>query len=284
MTELFLFVAVLVVIWIARSAARKARNTESVVAKLTSRVFNVEEELKQLRKVNPTERTEGQPAPAMSKIVVTPLPVPEPPPAAAATSGIIEGPEPAEPIPAAVTGTAAPFSRPPLSFDEPARFSRGNILNLEETLGTNWLNKLGIIILVIGVALFLAYEMRELGPAGKVGVGFTVCAVMLGAGIFFEQREKWQILARAGIAGGWSLIYFITYAMYHVPAAHILSSEGADLALLLIVVAGMVAHTLRYDSQVVTGLAFLLAFTTINISRGSAYSLIGSAILGAGLV
>lgn len=294
MTELLLFIAVLVVIWIARSAVMKARRTESVVAKLTSRVFNVEEELKQLRKISRSERTEAQPAPVMSKVVAEPSPVavpvmaivPEPPPVPlpVATPAIIEEPEPPEPIPATVTGTAAPFSRPPLSFDEPAGFSPRSILNLEETLGTNWLNKLGIIILVIGVALFLTYEMRELGPAGKVGVGFTVCAVMLGAGIFFEQREQWRILARAGIAGGWSLVYFTTYAMYHVPAAHILSSEGADLALLLIVVAGMVAHTLRYDSQVVTGLAFLLAFTTINISRGSAYSLIGSAILAAGLV
>jgi uncharacterized membrane protein len=293
MTELVLLIAVLVVTWMARRAAMKASHTESVVAKLTSRVFNVEEELKQLRKVNRSERPEAQPDPVISKVVVEPSPVavpvsaivPEsaPAPAAVAIPEIIEEPEPVASVPATVTETAAPFSRPTLSFDESARFSPRNILNLEETLGTNWLNKLGILILVIGVALFLAYEMRELGPAGKVGLGFTVCAVMLGAGIFFERREQWRILALAGIAGGWSLIYFTTYAMYHVPATHILSSEGVDLALLLIVAAGMVAHTLRYNSQVVTGLAFLLAFTTINISRGNAYSLIGSAILAAGL-
>ncbi|PYT23669.1 MAG: hypothetical protein DMG58_27585, partial [Acidobacteria bacterium] len=299
MTEFLFFVAVLVVIWIARSAAMRARNTESVVSKLTSRVFNVEEELKQLRRVIRSECPETQPAPVMSDAVVEPLPpayplvaiVPEPPPAPAAaasfadqrTSGIIETPEPAETLPAPVAETQTPLARPPLSFDEPGGFSPGNMLNLEETLGTNWLNKLGIIILVIGVALFLAYEMRELGPAGKVGVGYAVSAVMLGGGIFFKQHERWRILARAGVAGGWSLIYFTTYAMYHVPATHILSSEGADLTLLLIVAAAMVVHTLRYNSQVVTGLAFLLAFTTINISRGEAYSLIGSAILAAGL-
>jgi hypothetical protein len=56
-----------------------------------------------------------------------------------------------------------------------------------------------------------------------------------------------------------------------------------DLALLLLVAAAMVAHTLRYQSQMVTGMAFLLAFTTVNISRGSADSLIASAILAAAL-
>jgi hypothetical protein len=33
---------------------------------------------------------------------------------------------------------------------------------------TNWLNKLGIFILVLGVAFFLAYQLKILGPAGKV--------------------------------------------------------------------------------------------------------------------
>jgi len=126
------------------------------------------------------------------------------------------------------------------------------MLNVEETLGTNWLNKLGIVILVIGVALFLAYQLRELGPQGKVTVGYAVSFVMLAAGVFFERREMWRLLARAGIAGGWSLAYFTTCAMYHVPAAHVLSSESLDLFLLLVVAAVMIGHTLRYQSQVVT--------------------------------
>jgi hypothetical protein len=158
------------------------------------------------------------------------------------------------------------------------------VLNMEEVLGTNWLNKIGMIILVIGVALFLAYEMRELGPAGKVLVGFAVSAGFLGAGIFFERREQWRILARAGMGGGWALLYFTTYAMNHVGAAHVLDSEAWDFVFLLIVAAAMVAHTLRYNSRVVTGLAFLLAFSTINISHAGATSLIASAILALALV
>ncbi|HEV2234618.1 MAG TPA: DUF2339 domain-containing protein [Terriglobia bacterium] len=158
-----------------------------------------------------------------------------------------------------------------------------SVISLEETLGTNWLNKVGVIILVIGVALFLIYELKELGPGGKVFVGYAVGLAMLGPGIFFERRERWRILARAGMGGGWALLYFTTYAMNHVPAARVLESESFDLALLLIVAAAMVAHTLRYNSQVVTGLAFLLAFTTINISHGAVTSLISGAILAVAL-
>src|SRR5439155_9817685 len=121
-------------------------------------------------------------------------------------------------------------------------------------------------------------------PAGKVLVGYLVGAGLLGSGIVFERRERYRILARAGIGGGWALLFFTTYAMYHVQAARVLSSQGLDLVLMLAVAAAMVAHTLRYRSQVITGLAFLLAFSTVTISRVNVYSLSASAILALALV
>jgi hypothetical protein len=155
---------------------------------------------------------------------------------------------------------------------------------MEEMLGANWLNKLGVIILVMGVALFLAYQLKTLGPAGKVVVGYLVGAALLAAGLWFEKREAYRLLARAGIGGGWALLYFTTYAMHHVEAARIISSQAVDLVLLLMVAAAIVVHTLRYSSQVVTGLAFLLAAATVTISQVNVYSLLAGAILAAGLV
>ena len=146
------------------------------------------------------------------------------------------------------------------------------------------MNKLGIVIFVTGVALFLVHELRALGPAGKIVVGYVTGVTLLGAGAFFGRRERYRILARAGIGGGWALIFFSAYAMYHVPASHVLSSQGADLLLMLTVAALMVVHTLRYQSQVVTGLAFLLAFSTVTISHVSVYSLSAGAVLAVALV
>ena len=151
-------------------------------------------------------------------------------------------------------------------------------------LGTNWLNKLGIVILVLGVAFFLAYQIRTLGPAGKVLVGFVTGAVLLGAGVWAERHHRYRILARAGIGGGWALIFFTTYAMYHVPAAQVLTSQATDLILMLVVAAVMVAHTLRYDSQAVTGIAFLLAFLTVTVNHSNVYSLAAGVVLAAALV
>jgi uncharacterized membrane protein len=190
-------------------------------------------------------------------------------------------------IPSAPPTPVAPISDRRFAEREPATSMADRLkssLDVEEMLGTNWLNKLGIIILVLGIAFFLAYQLKTLGPAGKVLVGFVTAGVMLGAGIWFDRGERYRILARAGIGGGWALLFFTTYAMYHVPAAQVLSSQASDLVLTLLVAAAMVVHTLRYRSQVVTGLAFLLAFLTVTISHSNVYSLTAGAVLAAGLV
>ncbi len=190
-------------------------------------------------------------------------------------------------IPPAPIPATPPPSAPSFAAAEPGPSLTDRLkssLDVEERLGTNWLNKLGIVILVLGIAFFLAYQLKTLGPPGKVLVGFVTAGVMLGAGIWFDRGERYRILARAGIGGGWALLFFTTYAMYHVPAAQVLRSQATDLLLMLAVAAAMVVHTLRYRSQVVTGLAFLLAFLTVSISHSNVYSLSAGAVLAAGLV
>ena len=155
---------------------------------------------------------------------------------------------------------------------------------LEETLGKNWLNKLGIIALVIGISLFLAYKFPSLTNPEKVGLGYLISFVILGTGIYLERSDRYRIFARAFIGGGWALTFFVTYAMHFVPYTRVIDTEAVDLVLLFLVAAVMVVHTLRYDSQVVTGLAFLLAFFTVGISQDTIYSLSAGAILALGLI
>src|SRR5215469_15763539 len=121
-----------------------------------------------------------------------------------------------------------------------------NVSLLEETLGTNWLNKLGIIMVVLGIALFGIYELGELGPLGKVILSCMVSGVLLGGGIYLEKKEHYQILGRTGIGGGWALLFFIAYAVNHVHAMQVLNSATADSILMLAVASAMTGHTLRY--------------------------------------
>jgi uncharacterized membrane protein len=226
-----------------------------------------------------TTPTAPEPTPAQkaAEAWVTRKPA-EAAPAAFPASGApvsVAPPTSAQPrVPLAAPPAPQPASSPAPTFavaePGPSLFDRfRSALDIEEMLGTDWLNKLGIALLVLGVAFFLAYQLKTMGPVGKILVGLVTAAVMLSAGVWFEHRDRYRILARAGIGGGWALLFFTTYAMYHVPAAQVLSSQPADLVAMLAVAAAMVAHTLRYRSQVVTGLAFLLAFLTVTISHSN---------------
>jgi uncharacterized membrane protein len=215
----------------------------------------------------------------------------------------LEQPKPA-PRPELPTALAAPppvAQRPPVAqaaaLKEPERSEPvaetaqgGKSFSLEERLGANWLNKIGVAILVIGLAFFLAYKFQTWGPAGKVLCGFAVSAALLAGGVWLERKETYRIFARAGIGGGWALAFFTTFALYHLPAARVLDSLIVDLVLMLLVAAGMVAHSLRYNSQTVTSLAFLLGFATLLTSDFESgdgtvvFSLVASVMLALALV
>ena len=291
-----IFVVPIVALVRASRARRSAELNEDRWAKLTQRVHALETQLKEIRGRSgeqtfalemalqqlrkPAIAHEG-PAPAASAVS------PEgPKPPAMAPAPVVPSAEPEVTQPEPAPRETPPPIAPPIfqNLQPSPREVAKRVRGMEEVLGTDWLNKLGMIILVIGVALFLAYEMRELGPAGKVLVGFVVSGALLGAGIFYERRERDLLLARAAIGGGWALVFFTTYAMYHVEAARVLNSQVVDLVLLLVVAAAMVAHTLRFNSQVVTGLAFLLAFATVTISHVNVYSFAAGAILALALV
>ena len=236
-------------------------------------------------------------ADATSKLVTPPAVAPprvEPPrvepPHAATTPGQLAPPSlPPPPISQPTASASRPIFSVPVSAARPAgAHSPGEVKRrtseLEQKLGTNWLNKLGISALVIGIALFLAYKFPSLTNPEKVGLGYAISLAILGAGVYLEKKDRYRIFARALIGGGWALTFFTTYAMHFVKYTQVIETQWVDLILLFIVAGTMVVHTLRYNSQVVTGLAFLLAFTTVAISQNTVYCLVAGAILAIGLV
>ena len=160
----------------------------------------------------------------------------------------------------------------------------GRLNNLEERLGNKLAQQAWHCDPGFRGCSIPRVSAQDTGTSGKVVVGYSVCATLLIGSLVLERRHKYRIFVRAGIGGGWALTFFTTYAMYHIPATHVLSSQGIDLALMLLVAVGMVWHSLRYESQVVTGLAFLLAFSTVTISHVTVFSLVASGILAVGLV
>jgi uncharacterized membrane protein len=156
-------------------------------------------------------------------------------------------------------------------------------LPLEQFLGMNLFAKIGIVLLVLGLALLGRIALIAMEPGLRVVLTYSIAAAMLGGGIWLERRERYCLLGRTGIGGGWALLFFTTYAMHHVAPMTVMRSNTLDCVLMLIVAVAMVAHTLRYRSQVVTGLAFLLGFSTVALSQDTVYALVAGVILALGI-
>src|SRR5690348_31961 len=204
-------------------------------------------------------------------------------------------PAPKPPAPAQIPPSATCVSAPPplsayrVPTPRPTLQQRlKTVSSIEETLGTNWLYKLGIIILVVGVALFGIHELGTLGPLGKASISYFTAIFLLVGGIALEKNERYKLIGRGGIGGGWALLFFTTYAIYYVEAMRVFPNDlqwlTVDCVLMLLVAVVMALHTLRYRSQFVTGLAFLLGYFTVALSQNSVYSLSAGVFLAIGLV
>jgi uncharacterized membrane protein len=203
-------------------------------------------------------RPERPPVPAFP----TPVPAPQAP-----------APGPWPPAPAFPAPTQAPTPNPqPLTPD------------FETLVGGNFLNKVGVFVLVIGIALALGYSFTRVGPAGRVAISLAASLAMLVSGAAIEPRDHYRTFARGLLGGGWSALYFTVYAMQSLDAARVIHNPWLGAILLLAVSAGMVAHSLRYRSETVTGLAYFIAFVTLAITQVTALSVVALVPLAASLL
>ncbi|HSK44891.1 MAG TPA: DUF2339 domain-containing protein, partial [Candidatus Binatia bacterium] len=180
----------------------------------------------------------------------------------------------------ASTGSAGFSSTPAAHRIETPRKSS---MSVEEKLGTNWLPKLGIAIVVIGVGFLVAAKWGGFAPWLRVVILYLGGLALLAGGIFAERKERYRTLGRALIGGGWAVTVLVTYGLQHAPFMAILSSNALDLLLLLGVIGVMVWHTLKYDSQLVTGASFLLGFAAITLNPDPPYNLLAGAMLVTGM-
>jgi hypothetical protein len=154
----------------------------------------------------------------------------------------------------------------------------------ETLVGANWLNRLGALILVIGIALFLGYSLTQLGPAGKIGIGIAAGAALLIGGIALERQPQYRTFSFSLMGAGWAILYFAAYAAHGVPAARIIDSPAIAVLLLMAVSAAMIVHALRYRSETATSLAYLLGFVGLNVSPLTSFSVVASLILSLSLI
>ncbi len=127
----------------------------------------------------------------------------------------------------------------------------------EQVLGGNWLARIGVLALIIGVGFFLkyAFDNNWLGPAARVILGGIVGLGMLILGNWW--RKRYPVLTQVLSGGGIAILYlsiFASSATYHLISIY--------LAIVFLLVISIISTVLarRYDSMALAILGILGAF------------------------
>jgi len=201
--------------------------------------------------------------------IPTPTPEPTPAPPAVVAPGPEEAPTP-EPLPAVPAAAAAPPEAAPVverwespvteAPPPPARERRPPTAikrEWEQILGGNWLARIGVFALIIGVGFFLkyAFDQNWLNPAARVILGTVAGLGMLGGGHYWQKR--YPAFAQAISGGGVALLYLSIFAAF---AIFDLIGFYLAVALLLAVSVGSALLALRYNSMALAIIGIIGAF------------------------
>ena len=183
-----------------------------------------------------------------------PPPPPMPPPALQAiASDRLPPPLPATPppLPAPLFVPSPPEDKPPI----------------EANIGLKWVNRIGVITLVIGVGFFFkwAVDNQWIGPAGRVILGIVAGFVIIWAGDHLWRRKQ-QIFAQGVTGTGVCILYLAIYAAFGF--YHLLPQAFA-FVFMVAITAMTAALALRYDAIAIAALGMFGAYLTpILLSTG----------------
>ena len=85
---------------------------------------------------------------------------------------------------------------------------------LEDIIGTNIINKIGILITIVGVFIGVKYAIDKdlISPAMRVILGYMLAVALLGIGQ--KLKAKYLDFSSVIMSGGVTIIYFITFIGY----------------------------------------------------------------------
>lgn len=185
----------------------------------------------------------------------------------------IASPEPALADPAPTRSRWSDRVRHTVGNEEWERLFAGSVLN-----------KIGALVFVIGVALFLGYSFKHINAAGRAISATVFSTAMLAGGVVLERRQMYRLFSRGLIGAGWAAFYVTAYAMYALPAAKVITNPFAGSMLLLAVAAAMIAHSLRYRAQGVTSVAYFSAFAALAVTPSTPFAVASLIPLAASLL
>ena len=255
MSEIFVVVIVIVLLVspvLAISAfvrMKRLENAAGTIPTVIARVFALEKQLAEVeRKLSGAPAVASPPVPPATPRLAGP-PVPERPPVPRSEPRQAAQPVPPQPAPGVAT---LPFA--------PQFLKRDTHLDLETLIAGSWLNRIGILALLLSVSFFLkyAFDNNWVGPRGRVAIGLVLGSALLPWSGWLLRRG-YQYFSE-GIAGlGAAVLYLSLWAGWHY---YKLFTSGEAFVGMIVVTSAMAAVALGRDSQRVALLALAGGFLT----------------------
>jgi len=169
------------------------------------------------------------------------------------------------PTPPPQVARPAPVPPPPRPATPRVR-ARPDRSGLEAEIGGNWLNKIGAVALVLGIAFFLKYAIdnRWINETGRIIVGIIVGLACVYGGEYFQKKElpKYaQGISGAGIA----ILYFTIFAAF---AFYRLVPQLPAFAFMILVTITAIALSVRHNAIAIAILGIIGGFLTPALIRG----------------
>lgn len=157
-----------------------------------------------------------------------------------------------EPLSAKKAEPGIPQYNPPPSNRVPAAKN-----NLEKFIGENLINKIGIGITVIGVAIGAKYSIEHelISPLTRIILGYLMGLGLLLFGI--KLKAKYENYSAVLVSGAMAILYFITYAAY---GFYNLFPQAAAFALMVVFTIFTVIAAINYNKQVIAHIGLVGAY------------------------
>ena len=158
------------------------------------------------------------------------------------------------------------FQKQPAPYVKPQK-PAAKVINFEKLIGENLINKIGIAITVLGVAIGAKYSIDNnlISPMTRIILGYLMGIALLGFGI--KLKNNYHNYSAVLVSGAIAILYFITYAAY---SFYHIFPIGLAFALMVIFTAFSVLAAIHYDKQVIAHIGLVGAYAVpFLLSEGS---------------
>lgn len=129
--------------------------------------------------------------------------------------------------------------------------------DLERFIGENLINKIGIAVTVIGVAIGAKYAIDHdlISPVTRIILGYLV-----GAGLLFfaiRLKKKYEKFSAVLLSGSMAIMYFITYAAYSFFSLY---PQIVSFIVMVIITVFTVTAALQYNKEIIAIIGLVGAY------------------------